>query len=233
MTRDTELETGDQLCLEHVDSGLSLQLLVEQKGKVYLLARTSQPYHRLQCSPQKVGTVLWKISRLNANAAAMWHIEFEAASSSCNLLRIRSAASFLEEVNCLGFSDREIALTRDTDSGSVWRRVQPTSTPVGWGPSPSDSLHQSRCPSELSGADEAAEASSALRKRGFVVLPALIPPHKVSRALQYMNHHLGSADLSSDLDPSGLGSEFLNPTTATDDSSNGDAANNGTVVKLG
>jgi hypothetical protein len=39
-------ETGQQLLLEHFQTGLSLHLLVEQKGKVYLLARTRQPYNR-------------------------------------------------------------------------------------------------------------------------------------------------------------------------------------------
>jgi hypothetical protein len=54
-------------------------------------------------------------------------------------------------------------------------------------------------------------ASVALREQGYVVLSSLIPPRKVARALQYMNHHLGSANLSADLDPSGLGSEFYGP----------------------
>lgn len=45
---------------------------------------------------------------------------------------------------------------------------------------------------------------------------------QVERAIRFLNHHLGSADLPLDLDPSGLGSEFA-----------GEAGERVAVVKLG
>lgn len=47
---------------------------------------------------------------------------------------------------------------------------------------------------------------------GFCLLPGLVGEPKISAALRYLNHHLGSADLAKDIEPQGLGMEFAQGT---------------------
>ena len=52
------------------------------------------------------------------------------------------------------------------------------------------------------------EESSSWEADGYMVLPGVVRMDKVRLALQYLNNHLGSADLAADIDPSGLGTEY-------------------------
>jgi hypothetical protein len=62
------------------------------------------------------------------------------------------------------------------------------------------------------------------------VLPGLVPPDKVARALRLLNHHLGSAELHADVEADGIGMEFERAASALDA---GPEPQKTGVVKLG
>ena len=69
-------------------------------------------------------------------------------------------------------------------------------------------------------------------------LLALLAPDKIARALRFLNHHLGAADLAADLEPDGLGAQYVRAAAAhdgsgLDDSALDDGVVTGGVVKLG
>ena len=73
---------------------------------------------------------------------------------------------------------------------------------------------------------------------GYVMMPQLVAPHKIARALRFLNHHLGAADLAADLEPDGLGAQYVRAAAAhdsggLDDSALDDGVVTGGVVKLG
>jgi hypothetical protein len=47
-----------------------------------------------------------------------------------------------------------------------------------------------------------------MARDGYILLEPFLSSAQIERALRYLNHHLGSADLPHDVDPSGIGSEF-------------------------
>jgi len=60
---DVAFSVGDAVSLTSVACGLCLSLVVEPVGRgdcAVMLARTTQPYHRLHRSAQKESTVSWK-----------------------------------------------------------------------------------------------------------------------------------------------------------------------------
>ena len=77
-----------------VVSGLALELVVEQRRKELLIARASQPYHRLTRSPQRRSHVTWKPSSVTG-ADTLWRILLVCPSEleSKNLYRICSVGS--------------------------------------------------------------------------------------------------------------------------------------------
>lgn len=67
----------------------------------------------------------------------------------------------------------------------------------------------STAPPTSSLAPGAGDTEGDMQRDGYVVLPGLIGRTKIDKALRFMNNHLGSADLPTDLEPDGLGMEFV------------------------
>ena len=68
---------------------------------------------------------------------------------------------------------------------------------------------------------------------GYMMMPQLVAPDKIARALRFLNHHLGAADLAADLEPNGLGAQYVRAAAAHDGSALDDGVVTGGVVKLG
>ena len=67
-----------------------------------------------------------------------------------------------------------------------------------------DAQHPEEKAIEDSATQSEASHAESFARDGYVVLHGLIPRPKIERALRYLNHHLGSADLANDLEPEGL-----------------------------
>ena len=127
----------------------------------------------------------------------------------------------------------------NAQTGGCSARETPSasSLPMGVSTSPLPSARGRRPlpspPLPFGGAEGGARARDSLERDGFVLLHGLIPDAKVERAIRFLNHHLGSADLPLDLDPSGLGSEFLGSDLVGSEFQAARAGAELAVVKLG
>ena len=197
------------LRLRHVATGLIVELLDEHVGKGrHMLARPSHPYQRLHRSQQRGTLGGWR--QTAGNAAALWSlVEEVAAASDEGTLRICSLqdASLCLQLGASG----EFCLGAAESAHSVWRRLG--------------------APAPLPESAAAGASTAEFGRDGYVMLPGLVPQDKLERALRYLNHHLGSADLAADLEPEGLGVAFAKASAGGDGDGGGGGGNG--VVKLG
>mmetsp|Transcript_2343 Transcript_2343/g.6173 ORF Transcript_2343/g.6173 Transcript_2343/m.6173 type:complete len:485 (-) Transcript_2343:182-1636(-) len=245
---------GDALRLEHAATGHSATLLVEPARGGYLLAQPARPYHRLHRSLQ-TREVAWR--QTTGNASALWRVETcEHAARCC--VHIRGVATrTAPNPPCLGLDSKgawmlidevaaapvasgeedeqpagEVVVASDEVDGAVWRlREAPAQNTEQLAPISPDTSSarqfedRAAFPAFLS---EGRDGQPSFARDGYAVLPSLVPAERVARALRYLNHNLGSADLASDLEPEGLGMAWVESTARVD----GDVAPAG-VVKLG
>jgi hypothetical protein len=210
------VEVGETLSLEHISTRLCVDLLAEPVGGggAMLLARPGAPYDRLQASDQSESRVVWRPTMAGGKSTALWLLQplpadtigSNGGGSTGVRVRVCAAAA----------SQRGACLTLDNSGALTLHRTEDAAV-AGWmlmrrkgmadesdtrAALPSLSSCPGRCEWDRTGCHPFAQ-------QGFVVLPGLIGHAKVQRALRYMNHHLGSADLASDLEPHGLGVEFM------------------------
>ena len=185
---------GDRLRLTHLASGLSADLLVEPAQRGLLLARAARPYHRLHASVQRETAVV-TFKQTRGNAAALWLVE--AGARGC--VRIKRADS---SAACPYL---------DLDSAGHWKL---SASACEWRREAEDAEEEQEDDDE---AKAATAFAAQFARDGYFLLPSLVPRHKVDRALRFLNHHLGSADLAADLEPEGLGMEYVRATGTSDE----------------
>ena len=206
-----DLEPGAHLRLTHEPTGFTVTLLAEpqpQKRCGHLLALPTRPYHRLTVATQKATPdVHFKHSK--GAAAAHWDL---LASPSQDDACEPSSSALPIVIRPLHHLVSDHYLTLGKDGG--W---QLSTTQCRWWlsrdcapPSPC-AVHEMPVPSISPPAGPSSSSSlvEAFAKDGYTVLHSLLPAVKVARALRYLNHHLGSADLADDLEPDGLGIEYV------------------------
>ena len=178
--REHGFEAGDRLDL--LSQGHHLALLVEPCGSGLLLALPERPYHRLHVSLQNGSTITFKPTK--GHAAAIWQLEHSA--DDC--VRVFNSGGKSGEPTYLGISS-DGALT------------------VGHAPC-DFSLREAAEGAPPSIADSSSTAAD-LSTHGYCMLRGLVPQAKIDRALRLLNHHLGSASLEKDLEPAGLGVQYM------------------------
>ena len=208
-----DLAPGDALHLTHEATGHAVTLLVEPVSanatSQYLLALRERPYDRLTVSMQKQQNPSVVFKHTKGHAAAVWSITSLDVSRIC----IRGANGLY-----LALAPGGSWTLQPEMNGWMMQEPMPreeNATGQGTLSSPSPILPVSR--------------ADAFARDGYFVIPSLIPSTKVAKALRFLNHHLGSANLADDLEPEGLGIEYLRA-AATDDT---DEAGSIGVVKLG
>ena len=203
-----KFEPGDQLHITHEATGHSTILLIEpsQQTDALLLSLPERPFHRLFQSDQKASNAV-HFKHSKGHGAALWRIDV----GSDGRVRIRPwrGESFL------AFDASGTWCLATSESRGRWLR--------GTGTGTGRAVHS----------DDGDEADPATRfaRDGYCLLPDLLPPQKVRRALRYLNYHLGSADLALDVEPDGLGMQFNRAVVA--DLATGDEDVPKGVVKLG
>lgn len=221
---ELDLEPGAHLRLTHDSTGHSAILVAEpqpQKKYGYLLALQNRPYHRLTVATQKAPPAL-SFKHSKGQAAAHWSlIAIEEVPSTC---RSRSSHGDLiivirplhEAVSHLYLSlgkDGSWSLASDE---CRWHLSHDCAPPSPDQESCHDSLSRHKAehlpvsghvPASIGPLDSSFAA--ALARDGFCVLHSLIPSDKCATALRFLNHHLGSADLIDDIEPDGLGIEYV------------------------
>lgn len=228
------IPAGSLLSLRHETTGFCASLIAEPCGpttNTLLLAPPSRPYHRLHVASQKQPpTVHLKHSK--GSKLCAWHVHRD---------RIVSAVDPRWHLS-LSANGAWTLLTVDSDdkpsAAAAWHVVCESFEEEGEGkaevPSPPAApccvarpLPPTPCGPSRTATTGSASAASRFAQEGYFVMEGLISPQKVERALRFLNHHLGSAELSRDLEPEGLGIEFVRASGASSD-----AAKEG-VVKLG
>ena len=204
-----DLEPGANLRLTHEATGFTISMIAEpqpQKRCGYLLALPARPYHRLMVATQKQPPeVHFKHSK--GAAAAHWALlttTGDDATTSLSIV-IRPLHELAAHLYLTLGQDGDWQLTTTDCRWRLHRDFAP--------PSPRDIL-QAPAPSTppkmpLASSPEQSSLAEAFAKDGYCVIDSLIPADKVAHALRYLNHHLGSADLADDLEPDGLGVEYL------------------------
>lgn len=232
----SDFVAGERLCLTHEWTGHSTELLVEPAQRGVLLAVPERPYHRLHAASQRTSTVSFKQTR--GNAAALWYIETDdpasAISRGNSRVCIRRATdapagpSHLSLDNngswCLSSAHYAWRLRRNHGDDTHAQGDEQSSC-LDLPP-----LMLLPCPTTAptpQGTDAQARMLTQYARDGYFLIPGLISPVKVARAVRYLNHHLGSADLAVDLEPQGLGMEYVRA-METDETSRAVG-----VVKLG
>ena len=205
-------DCGETISLQHARTGHSLELLVEPVQRGVMLARPAAPYHRLHRQTQAAAARLtWR--QTSGNAAAAWDIVPASADHSGGVL-VRGLSRKDSPLVHLSMDANGalVASQQEDGAGAVWllRRR-------GGGAHASPGL-------------ALASAAASFARDGYVVLPGLVPPDKVARALRLLNHHLGSAELHADVEADGIGMEFERAASALDA---GPEPQKTGVVKLG
>ena len=202
---------GDILRITCDASGHSTALLVEPADKGYvMLASLDKPYHRLHAAPQKHAKLYFAQTR--GHGAALWLVECSEPSSASVSIRARACGSWL----ALGADGTWVL--RPTPSS--WTRQ--ICDPGACVPSPLEMAHR-RAASAASRVEGATAPAPSFDSDGYVVLRRLVPEPKLAKALRSLNHHLGSADLAADIEPDGLGAQYLRAAAAHDELSTGAA----------
>ena len=177
-------DAGDRLDLFFESHHLAL--IVEPCGTGLLLALPERPYHRLHISLQNGTTITFKPTK--GHAAAIWQLENNIVD---DCVRVFNAGGKSGERTYLGINS-DGALTVGQDACDFHLRE------VAEGALPSIS-------SSASTSSTAADFST----HGYCMLRGLVPQPKIERALRLLNHHLGSASLEKDLEPAGLGVQYM------------------------
>ena len=192
------LTPGDILHLT-APNGLSASLLVEpQQQRSVLLALPHRPYDRLHVAAQKLPPMLsWKYTK--GSATAMWHILEANATGAIHIIP-----------GCVEAKHLFLALGKNGDwqlqeAECEWRLGGNDDALPACVPAPMPTVAHYSC-----------SAADALACDGYCVLHELIPADKVNRALRFLNHHLGSADLADDIEPEGLGIHYLRHAAAAE-----------------
>lgn len=177
-------EAGDELHITHEATGHSSILLVEpsQQTDALLLSLPEKPFHRLFQSDQKASSAV-HFKHSKGHGAALWRVTIGRGGHV--VIRPWRGESFL----ALDASGTWCLTT--SESRGRWLRCSGTGN--------GRVVHND---------EEELDPATQFARDGYCLLPDLLPPQKVSRALRYLNYHLGSADLALDLEPDGLGMQF-------------------------
>lgn len=192
------LEPGDVLHLTHMMTGYAVTLIAEpQQSRGCLLALPARPYDRLQVARQRQPpTVLFKYTK--GSLAALWRVVAQAnREGSLRHVRIHPASP---EVAHLALALDQHGEWHLSEAESVWQ-LETASIPSVNGSSWSASEQ-----------NQPGSTAVSFARDGYFVLHELIASDKVRRALRFLNHHLGSADLAADIEPDGLGMEYVRAT---------------------
>ena len=188
---------GDRLDMLHEPSGHDVSFLIEPvQGGGLMLALPERPYHRLHAASQKAGALYFKQTR--GHAAALWRVE-PSGPAHVRITPVRKPTEAAQELWLA--LDGEAKWTLQA-SACDWRlRLhEGDDTAVARG------AHRSVGSSPPDDRSDSGTAAAAdLATDGYCLIRRLVPNDKVRRALRFLNHHLGSADLPSDIEPEGLG----------------------------